>query len=280
MRETIPVNMDHFGLISQRSELEQVFFDLGFTAETGRKKPVVGADGKHPGSSYFVFDHAYFDCTHSTSPFFDFLLGKCGGTGMCYFEFASRDIQAAYDNLRAHGIATCEVNISSRYADHGEKKGEAVFACTTPDEVLPIHVMYGGVEHRTPELFYDNERYLHDNSAFRLDEVVMLCDSQKICDETKELIKIIQPDDTPVRPDGGIRKLTLLSREEAVKEYGLDLPEKTDNTAGIRLYVKDASIIRALAERAGYPTHLCESTLVIDLLAPVNLFLLVNEAKT
>ena len=25
MRETIPVNMDHFGLISQRSELEQVF---------------------------------------------------------------------------------------------------------------------------------------------------------------------------------------------------------------------------------------------------------------
>ena len=108
----------------------------------------------------------------------------------------------------------------------------------------------------------------------------MLCDSQKICDETKELIKIIQPDDTPVRPDGGIRKLTLLSREEAVKEYGLDLPEKTDNTAGIRLYVKDASIIRALAERAGYPTHLCESTLVIDLLAHVNLFLLVNEAKT
>ena len=278
MRETIRANMDHFGLISQRAELEQVFFDLGFTAETGRKNPAADAAGKHPGSSYFVFDNAYFDCTHSTSPFYDFLLGKCGGTSMYYFEFASRDIQATYDNLRAHGIATCEVNVSSRYADHGKKKGEAVFACTTPDEVLPIHVMYGGVEHRTPELFYDNERYLHDNGAFRLDEVVMLCDSQKIRDETKALIKIIQPDDMPIRPGGGIPKLALLSREEAVKEYGLDFPERPDNTAGIRLYVKDASIIKGLAKRAGYPTHLCERTLVIDLLAPVNLFLLVNEA--
>ena len=34
MRETIPVNMDHFGLISQRSELEQAGKNL-LLAQTG-----------------------------------------------------------------------------------------------------------------------------------------------------------------------------------------------------------------------------------------------------
>ena len=277
MRKTLSVNIDHFGLISRRAELEQVFFDLGFTAETGRKTPVIGPDHKHPSSTYFVFDNAYFDWTHSTSPFFDYLWGKSGNTGMCYFEFASRNIQSDYDNLKAHGIETSDVSVSSRYADHGEKKGDAVFACTTPEEPLPIHVMYGGVEHRTPELFYNNHRYLHDNGACRLEEIVMLCDSQEECDQTERLISILQPDSSPLRPSGGIHKLTLLSTQEAAAEFGLSFPVSPYNTAGVRIQVQDPAIITGLAQKAGYPVHRAGNTWIIDLLAPVNLFLLVDK---
>lgn len=276
MQKTIKVNIDHFGLMNRTNENEEIFFRLGFTAEGGRKNPVLNERGEHPADAYFVFDNAYFGCTHSTVPD-ERLIIKYEKDGLSDLEFYSGNVHETNASMEEHNVPAIPVGYYSRYADHGKLKGAALFVCTSPIAPLSIGLPYGAVENRTRDLFYDNSRYVHDNQTHRLEEIILFCDSEEACNQTEQQIKVLQPDPTPATPSAGIQKLTLLWADEARNQFGLIFPEINKHTAGIRILSTNPALICERARKAGFNVSQKGDDMIIDLLAQANLFLIINE---
>lgn len=274
MRKIIPVKIDHVGIFSNKFHPADVMFQLGFSGEGGCTHMPLDENGQPPRCMRFVLDNCYLEFAINRDP------RKYGGAvhGMSYFEFASTDIVRTRDNAAAQGFETTELVFANRYADHGEKKGTAVFECVAlKDDVIP-NIETESVCHKTRELFYNNNRYIHANGIERANGIVLCCDDEKRVDQiAADLAKF----DRGLGDWGqgtAIRALNFCDRTTLLEELGVRAPEEDcRNTGGVVLETSDYDKTAACLKASGKTVRENKYGLVVDLVAEQNIFFVVPK---
>ena len=271
MSKDVQVQVDHFGVFTKEPNQENVFFQLGFRAAGGSETLTPGKNGTLPSCLHMVMDNGYIEYMLSWPQ--DFGPCKNGQKGLAYFEIEMADGQRTRNSLEAKGIPCTDVITASRYADHGMKKGEAIFECTNlVDEILP-NIMLGGVCHKTKELFYDNERFQHKNGVSRIEEIDLFFEDRRRFDEMKEKTELAMAEFGEFPPQECVRDLRLMQIGEAQSAYGVTIPAGATNTAAIVLKTDDLKAATDIVKASGYTYHLADSQCVVDLTRELGLIL-------
>lgn len=221
MRKEVAVKIDHVGMFSNNFHPAEVMFQLGFSGEGGCTTMPLDENGQPPRCMRFVLDNCYLECALNRDT------DKYGGAvhGINYFEFASTDIVKTRDNAVEQGFTVTDLVHATRYADHGEKKGMAVFECVAiKEEVIP-NIEVESVCHKTRELFYHNRRYEHTNGIDRASAIILCCDNEQRAEQIeRDLTKFDQGlGDWGV--DTAIRTITLYDRETILEIFGVRIPQ-------------------------------------------------------
>lgn len=269
MKKRLDVQIDHFGIFTKIPDNERILYDLGFTGAGGLKETLPDEKGKLPGCLHFVMDNGYMEYMRTYPE--DFEPCKNTRAGLVYFEFAMKDAVRARDELKRQGILCTDVVRAVRYADHGEKKGDAVFECIALDKNIFPNTMTGGVCHKTKELFYHNGRYQHDNGAYRIESVWLCMETAASFEETARGTESFQKELGEFDPGECIRGLYLMDREEMERETGCTLPETLDNTAAVVIKTDNPDKIKEAACQKGYACQSESGQCIVNLLDEMNI---------
>lgn len=274
MRKVIPVKIDHVGMFSNRFHPADVIYKLGFSGEAGTTSMPLDENGQPPRVMRFVLDNCYLEFAINRNP------EKYGGAthGMNYFEFASTDIVKTRDNAVAQGFQTTDLVFANRYADHGEKKGTAIFECVAlKDDVIP-NIETESVCHKTRELFYDNNRYIHVNCIERASAIVLCCDDPDRVDKTAEDLAKWDLGLGDWGEDTGIRELNFVDRATLLSELGVKAPEDDcRNTGGVVLETSDYAKTAGIMMASGVDVRETKHGLVVDLVESQNIFFIIPK---
>lgn len=272
----LDAKIDHLGLFSNKNpDTSKALFKLGFRAAGGCDHLVAGNDGKLPANAHFVFDNGYIECVlEKPQGYREYEVTE---GGLIYFEFACRDIEEAYRNSKEKGLESGEIVHAGRYADHGEKKGEARFDCILLEKEIIENVLIGAVEHKTRELFYKNKRYEHENKASRIKEIILFSESDEYSDKVKRGIEDFQLGLGDYEKEEGIRELSFMSAEECKERFGLDTEKGKLNKAGIVLKTEDMDKASDCVKTSGYPFMKACDSLIVDLTDELNIFIVFEK---
>lgn len=275
MRKIIPVKIDHVGMFSNNFHPANAIFRLGFSGEAGVTEMPLDENGQPPRVMRFVLDNCYLEFAINRNP------EKYGGAihGMNYFEFASTDIVKTRDNAVAQGFQTTDLVFANRYADHGRKnQGTAIFECVAlKDDVIP-NIETESVCHKTRELFYDNDRYIHANGIDRASAIVLCCDDPARVDKTAEDLAKFDLGLGDWGEGTGIRELNFVDRATLLSELGIKAPEDDcRNTGGVVLETSDYEKTAACMKAFGDAVKETKYGLVVDLVESQNIFFIVPK---
>lgn len=276
MKKEIPVKIDHVGIFSNNLHPAEVMFKLGFSGEGGCTQLKLDEENQPPRCMRFVFDNCYLEFAINRNP------EKYGGAvhGINYFEFASTDIVKTRDNAVAQGFTTTDLVHATRYADHGEKKGTAVFECVAVKEDVIPNIEVESVCHKTIDLFYDNNRYIHENGIHRVGGVILCCDGEERADKIAEDLEKFDKGLGDWGEGTAIRKIDFVDKETLQNELGIEAPEDFRNTGGIVLETLDWDKTAAYIKEFGSDVSDVKETqygLVIDLVKKQNIFFVIPK---
>lgn len=269
MEQKQEVQIDHFGIFSKVPGFEEAFFKLGFVAAGGADHVVKDKEGNLPSCLHFVMDNGYMECMLTYPD--DFVRCNNSEAGLVYFEFAMKDAQKSCENVREKGFSCPDVVRASRYADHGKKKGDAIFECIALDGDLLPNIMIGGVDHKTRDLFYHNERYEHENGVCRIEEICLGIEnadaSEKMCRDVENFQKEIgEFPETEC-----IRNLSLLDRSSMEARFKVKLPADLLNVAAVIMKTAAFDKVVQMAEHSGYSYHVEGNRCIVDLIQMMNI---------
>lgn len=263
MEKKIAVQIDHFGIFSKIPKTEEVFFRLGFVAAGGKSTLVPDSNGELPSCLHFVMDNGYMEYMRTWPEDFE----RCNRSdgGIVYFEFAMQNAHKAHDSVKDVGLACTDVVHAVRYADHGKKKGEAVFECIAlNDDILP-NTMIGGVDHQTRELFYHNDRYLHRNGAYRIEEICLCAETDSAFDSQAEKIALYEAQLGTFEPDSCIRHLSLLDRKSMTERFHTELPDDLTNVSAVIFKTNEWEKMQNFVQKSGYAYQTDQTRCAVDL---------------
>lgn len=274
MRKIIPVKIDHVGIFSNSLHPADVMFHLGFSGEGGCTSMPLDENNQPPRCMRFVLDNCYLEFAINRDP------RKYGGAihGISYFEFASTDIVKTRDNAVSQGFETTDLVFANRYADHGEKKGNAIFECVAvKDDVIP-NIETESVCHKTRELFYNNNRYIHSNSIERASGIVLCCDDEKRVDKIAEDLAKFDLGLGDWGRGTAIRELNFCDRATLLRELGIKVPDgDCRNTGGVVLETSDYDKTAACMRASGEIIRENKYGLIVDLVAAQNIFFVIPK---
>ena len=269
MRKIIPVKIDHVGMFSNKFHPANVMFRLGFSGEGGCTTMPLDENGQPPRCMRFVLDNCYLEFAINHNP------EKYGGAthGMNYFEFASTDIVKTRDNAVAQGFKTTDLVFANRYADHGEKKGTAIFECVAvKDDIIP-NIETESVCHKTRELFYDNNRYIHANGINRASGIILCNDDPARVDKIAADLAKFDLGLGDWGEGSAIRELNFLDHATLENELGIKAPtDDCRNTGGVILETPDYDKTAACMMNSGLNVREIKYGLVVDLVDSQNIF--------
>lgn len=274
MRKIIPVKIDHVGMFSNRFHPAEAIFKLGFSGEAGVTALPLDENGQPPRVMRFVLDNCYLEFAINRNP------EKYGGAthGMNYFEFASTDIVRTRDNAVEQGFQVTDLVFANRYADHGEKKGTAIFECVAlKDDVIP-NIETESVCHKTRELFYNNNRYIHANCIERASGIILCCDDAERVDRAAEGLAKFDLGLGDWGEGTAIRELNFCDRETLLRELGIQAPaDDCRNTGGVVLETSDYARTAEVMLASGVTVRETKYGLVADLVNEQNIFFVVPK---
>lgn len=271
MKNSFPARVDHLGIFRKAGSVTAPFFRLGFVAAGGADYLVL-KDGKPvPGAGALIFDNAYIEL--SMKPIYADPIWPKGG--FTYLQFGTMDAAAAHRRLAEAGFSVGEVAVMSRYADHGENKGNASFAffCLSGD-VLP-NAYYGAVQHLNRELMYQPTRYIHKNGVSRINSITVFENnaekSTEIAKKSSRFCSCLG--DAP--PSGGVPVVHVMNRGEARETYGVAIPNDTRNVVGIHFHTDDLNLVKAHLD--GFTVRQSDGSIVVDMMEDMNVYLVFTE---
>lgn len=272
----ISSKIDHLGLFSNKNpDTSRALFKLGFRAAGGCDRLIPDERGKLPANAHFVLDNGYMECVlEKPSGYKEYDITE---GGLIYFEFACRDIEEAYKNSLEKGFKSSDIVHAGRYADHGEKKGEARFDCILLETEIIENVLIGAVEHKTRDLFYKNNRYSHENGALRIEEVILFSESTEYSEKVKNGVEDFQEGLGDYEKEEGIRNLTFMNTEECNERFGLDTVKGKLNKAGLILKTEDMDKCLECVKSSGHPYKEINDSIVVNLLDELNIFMVFEK---
>lgn len=271
MKYSFPACVDHLGIFCKAGNVTDSFFRLGFVAAGGADRLVM-KDGKPaPGSGALIFDNTYIEL--SMKPIYAGPVWPKGG--FTYLQFGTMDAVAAHRRLAEAGFPVGGVATMSRYADHGENKGDAGFTFFRLSEDILPNAYYGAVQHLNRELMYQPTRYTHKNGVSRINSITVFEDAAKKAAEIAEKSSRFCGCLGKGTPSGGVRTVYILNRTEARDAYGVQIPEDTKNVIGICFHTDDLNLVRAHVD--GFNVRDAGSSIVVDMMEQMNVYLVFTE---
>ena len=263
--------VDHFGIFRKEGNVTDPFFRLGFVAAGGADHLVL-RDGKPvPGAGALIFDNAYIEL--SMKPIYADPIWPKGG--FTYLQFGTMDAVATHQRLADTGFSVGDVATMSRYADHGENKGDAGFTFFRLTKDILNNAYYGAVQHLNRELMYQPTRYIHKNGVSRVNSIMVFeNDPQKAAKIAEESQKVVDCTGCAT-PSGGVPTVYIMDAAEALNAYGVVIPEDTKNVVGVCFHTEDLNLVKARLE--GFKTRECGNSIVVDMMEEMNVYLVFTE---
>ena len=234
-------------------------------------------NGQPPRCMRFVLDNCYLEFAINRDS------SKYGGAthGINYFEFASTDIIKTRDNAINQGFVTTDLVHATRYADHGEGKGTAIFECVAlKDDVIP-NIEVESVCHKTRELFYNNNRYIHANGIDRASAVILCCDSEKRVEEMADNLEKFDKGLGDWGEGTAIREIVVFDGQTLLNEMGIKVPrDDVRNTGGVVLETSDWNKTATCMKKFGDAVKETKHGLVVDLVDDQNIFFVVPKRES
>lgn len=273
MKYDIPVKIDHVGLFSNCLHPADIMFELGFSGEGGCTKMPLDENGQPPRCMRFVMDNCYLEFAINRD--YSKYSGATHGTN--YLEFASTDIVRTRDNAVEQGFTVGNLVHATRYADHGEKKGTAIFNCVAVKEEVIPNVEVESVCHATRELFYNNHRFIHANGVNRVSSIVLCCDDEKRVEKIADDLAKFDKGLGDWGEDTAIRTITFTNRKTLLSELGVTTSDDCRNTVGIVMEASDYEKTASWFRKFNGTVRETKYGVLVDLIEKQNMFFIVPK---
>lgn len=271
MKYSFPGRVDHFGIFRKAGNVTEPFFRLGFVAAGGADHLVL-KDGKPvPGAGALIFENAYIEL--SMKPIYADPVWPRGG--FTYLQFGTMDAVATHQRLAEAGFAVGDVATMSRYADHGENKGDAGFTFFRLSEAVVPNAYYGAVQHLNRELMYQPTRYIHKNGVSRINSITIFEDDAEKAAQIAEKSRRVVDGTGEATPSGGVPVVYIMDRAEAREVYGVEIPQDTRNVVGVCLHTDSLELVKAHLD--GFAVRESGNSIVVDMVEDMNVYLVFTE---
>lgn len=247
MKKTVNTSIDHMNIaVPDPMYATEVFRKLGF----------VCGDLPTDILQHFMFDNSYFEfCSNG----FDVQFPKVGLAKRAHKEAAiasmllsGRDADEARQLYVDAGFDVTECYISNRWANHGQRQGQATFKAFLIKDFAPYKTnrIFGHSVHLTPELIYPEERFLHTNHVAEMESLVFVTNAVEAAAE--EMEKLDEITKKVAIPGHYIRFATLVDPEDYKAEFGVDI-EANDEINGVAIVLTggDKAYVKVCADSAG-----------------------------
>lgn len=280
MDKIYKVGMDHCTIMNRViKNSAEVFFPLGFVGDSNCREIRQEVRDAFVPSVRFVFDNAYVECAQfppQVEEFYHFLTSEAG---MHMTTLLTDNAESFRNALIAQGKDIPEIVVTEREgADHGEKKGKAVFHlveipfCAIPD----THMAY--MEHLTRELLYQPGRWQHPNTVCRFDQVVLCSADEALLDrighQTEGLTKLANGDRCP----GGMREFRMMDPASFKAAFGYEANEDRCIFSALVFAAEDMDACRACVEDSGLGWHERNGVIYVDAREKLSLVLCFQKA--
>lgn len=280
MDKVYKVSMDHCTIMNRTLERSaEVFFPLGFVGDGDCSELRPAVREAFVPSVRFVFDNAYVECAQfppQVEEFYHFLTSEAG---LHMTTLLTDNAQAFRETLIAQGNDIPEIVVTEREgADHGKKKGKAVFHlveipfCAIPD----THMAY--MEHKTRDLLYQPGRWQHPNTVCRFEQVVLCSEDEALLErigrQGEELTELAGGTRCP----GGMKEFRMMDPVSFKQVFGYDANEKRCIFSALVFVAEDMAACRRCVERSGLGWHEENGVIYVDAMEKLSLVLCFKQA--
>lgn len=271
MKYSFPACVDHFGIFRKAGNVTEPFFRLGFVAAGGADHLVMKDNKPVPGAGALIFENAYIELSMK-SIYADPVWPKGGFT---YLQFGTMNAVHTHARLAEAGFDVGDIATMSRYADHGENKGDAGFTFFRLSEDVVPNAYYGAVQHLNRELMYQPTRYIHKNGVSRINSIMIFeDDGEKACRIAEKSSRVVGCVGEAT-PSGGVPVVYVMDRAGAREDYGVDIPQDTRNVVGVCLHTDSLDLVKAHLD--GFTVRESGSAIVVDMVEDMNVYLVFTE---
>ncbi|MFD2611173.1 VOC family protein [Paenibacillus gansuensis] len=254
-RLTLNVPIDHVGIVGRNVvEMREALGRLGFYSP-GVTSLALGDDsGRQPSrNSHFVFDAGYIELIASQGD--DHLARYVSRReGLHILAMASGNAQASREAFQRLSLQPAGTLVSTRPAVHGEVTGTASFEWFGFAEPSFPEGLVCVVEHLTPELIYQKERFQHPNGAFRLDEVILLVDDTDQAAERYGSLSFAHCNVNPLQNHvTWCGRLTLLDEARSRERFSGLETDIRNGFLGFIVAVKSMPQVHHMLQKSGIP---------------------------
>lgn len=254
MDKTFSVGIDHCTIIHKDlTSASDVFFPLGFVGDGNCRTLSEQVLTSFVPSVRFVFDNAYVESAQFPPELKEFYHFRKSDAGLHMITLLTDDAIRFRNTLIARGSNIPEITVTEREgADHGAKKGKAVFHLVEiPDAAVPdTHVAF--LEHKTRELLYQPSRYRHPNTAACFKQMILCSADAALADrietQLQDLCALANSNGCP----GGMREMRIVDPDSFLREFHFPAEEKRCIFSALRFGVEDLSICRSFVEASGF----------------------------
>ncbi len=266
--------IDHLGIITKDlSVLENIFYPLGFSSGKKVQMDTGLAGEKAPTNMHFMFDNVYLECIQSSEGDYlrEYLNSECA---LHTVVISSDDVDKSYENAKKFGYDVSNVMTATRPADHGENKGTAIFDWIKILNSDIKNTLLGIAYHKTKSLIYQENRYMHSNTAYELTELFVCVNDES----EQEIVKQKLENQYNAFKDCCdtehlINDICIVTKEELVDLYKFSADIQRSNYHGFTLKCRELNTIEKLATENNFKLLKIENGLVLDFSKEMNLFI-------
>ena len=273
MEQNIPFIVDHFG-IGTPDLMGATYFlqNLGFFTGSTRS-------GRPDELTHFVFDNCYLECAQISK---DELLPSPtrvevkGGPGVYAFIMNTLQPKEVHAAVEKAGFSTSEISWGfGRDADHGEKKGWAIFNAFFLNPAEPLTSMFVGiVNHGVKELIYQKERYVHENGVNKISSFVLYFDTPEKLLAAKNTMGKLEDTVQGFADPMHLNRLRFVDKNAYESEFGVPVPTIKSIVAAVTFKDGDLDFLHRKAEAMKLPNFDKGGKLYIDARKDTGVFLI------
>lgn len=242
MKKVTEVMLDHVSMQSKEfKKVPEIFYSLGFTGESNKK-------AMEPGdtAARYVFDNGYSETSLTKPddhPFYDYLKGN---SGMHCVAVRTPNAVEAAKKLEENGYKIAGViDLCRANGTHGPKTGDIKFGLIPIIEDFVPNTHVSVLEHRTRDMMYQSDKWVHENGVNRFMGIVIACNDESKADSIIENFTKVQ-ELVGEKSDGFIPSVFVCDTGTIKEDFGVDVDPERSSVVGIVYGTPDLSKIKAI----------------------------------
>lgn len=245
MKKVTEVMLDHISMQSKEfKKAPELFYALGFTGEANKK-------AMEPGdtAARFVFDNGYSETSLTKpedQPFYGYLKGP---SGMHCIAVRTPDAVAAAGKLEESGYKIAGViDLNRANGTHGPKTGDIKFGLIPMLEDFVPNTHVSILEHRSRDLMYQSDKWVHDNGVNRFMGIVIACNDESKADSIIENFNKVQ-ELTGEKSDGFTPSVFVCDTGTIEEDFGVRVDPERSSVVGIVYGTPELGKVKAILEK-------------------------------